>query len=170
MIAADPWKFDPQRDLVFERVADVPPELVWEAWTTPEHLKAWFCPKPWGVSECEIDLRPGGMFRTVMLSPEGEKFPNLGCYLDVVPNRRLIWTDALHTGFRPSNTPSAGCPVPGFFTVIISLEPAGSGTRYHALVLHRDEAGRKQHEEMGFHEGWSVAFDQLVAHCKAMQG
>src|SRR6218665_1129123 len=130
VIAADPWKFDPKLDLVFERIADVPPELVWEAWTTPEHLKAWFCPKPWGVSECEIDLRPGGMFRTVMLSPEGEKFPNLGCYLDVVPNRRLIWTDALHPGFRPSNTPSAGCPVPGFFTVLITLEPAGSGTRY----------------------------------------
>jgi uncharacterized protein YndB with AHSA1/START domain len=69
---------DPLLDLVLERVVDVPPELVWAAWTTPEHVTHWFTPAPWKTVTCEIDLRPGGMFRTVMRSPEGQDFPNVG--------------------------------------------------------------------------------------------
>src|SRR5262249_41291314 len=91
-------KPDPKLDLVLERVIDVPRELVWTAWTTPKHLLPWFCPKPWTTIDCEIDLRPGGIFRSVMRSPEGKEFPNVGCYLEVVPHERLIWTDALLPG------------------------------------------------------------------------
>src|SRR5262249_31712101 len=87
--------FDPDRDLVLERVVDVPPQLVWKAWTQPEHLVKWFAPKPWTTVDCEIDLRPGGIFRTVMRSPEGVDHPGTGCYLEVTPNERLVWTDAL---------------------------------------------------------------------------
>src|SRR5262245_26883143 len=86
---------DPHLDLVLERVVDVAPELVWAAWTEPEHLKKWFTPDPWQTVDCEIDLRPGGIFRTVMRSPEGKNFPNVGCYLEVVPNQKLVWTGAL---------------------------------------------------------------------------
>src|SRR6266850_1118177 len=75
---------DPRLDLVLERIIDVPQELVWAAWTTPEHLKHWFTPVPWKTVDCEIDLRPGGIFRTVMRSPEGQEFPNLGCYLEII--------------------------------------------------------------------------------------
>lgn len=156
------WKVDPKLDLVLERVIDVPCELVWEAWTTPEHVKEWFCPRPWGVSECEIDLRPGGIFRTVMRSPEGEAFPNIGCYLEVVPNERLVWTDALLPGFRPGHTPLESCGIGSFLTAIILMAPEGSGTRYTAIALHRDEEARKRHEELGFREGWGTALDQLV--------
>jgi uncharacterized protein YndB with AHSA1/START domain len=152
------WKPDPKLDLVLERIIDVPSHLVWAAWTKPEHVVKWFCPAPWSVSDCEIDLRPGGLFRTIMRSPEGKEFPNIGCYLEVVPQERLVWTDALLPGYRPSANP--------FFTAIIAIEPHGKGTRYVATAIHRDEAGRKQHEEMGFFEGWGTALDQLVAHVK----
>ncbi len=60
---------DPKLDLVLERTVAVPPELVWKAWTTPEHLTPWFCPRPWTTTECVIELRPGGAFNTVMRSP-----------------------------------------------------------------------------------------------------
>ncbi len=102
------WQPDPELDLVLERVVDVPPELVWKAWTEPKHLMPWFCPKPWTVTACDIDLRPGGRFYTVMCSPEGEEFPNEGCYLEVVPNERLVWTDALLTGYRPATSVEEG--------------------------------------------------------------
>jgi len=72
-------KIDPKLDLVFERFVEVSPELVWTAWTQPEHLKKWFTPAPWTTVDCEIDLRPGGVFRTVMRSPEGKDHPNTGC-------------------------------------------------------------------------------------------
>ena len=153
-------KLDPKLDLVLERVVDVPPALVWEAWTKPEHLRHWFTPKPWTVAHCEVDLRPGGTFRTVMRGPDGEEHDVAGCYLEIVPQQRLIWTDALLPGYRPSANP--------FFTAIVELEPAGKGTRYRATAIHRDEDGRKKHEEMGFHQGWGTVLDQLVEYAKAM--
>ena len=64
-------KQDPRLDLLLERIVDVPPRLVWTAWTDPEHLKQWFTPASWQTVGCEIDLRPGGVFRTVMRSPAG---------------------------------------------------------------------------------------------------
>jgi len=78
-----PLEPDPKLDLLLERVVDVPRELVWAAWTEPAHLKKWFTPDPWKTVDCEIDLRPGGLFRTVMRSPEGQDFPNVGCYLEL---------------------------------------------------------------------------------------
>ncbi|MEK1891248.1 MAG: SRPBCC family protein [Phyllobacterium sp.] len=150
---------NPKLDLVLERVVDVPRELVWKAWTTPEHIVKWFTPKPWQTTDCEIDLRPGGVFRTTMLSPEGQSFPNVGCYLEVIPNEKLVWTDALLPGYRPSEKP--------FFTAYLTLESEGNGTRYRAVAIHRDEASRKQHEDMGFHDGWGTVLDQLVAYIKS---
>lgn len=155
-----PYAFDPTLDLKLERVIDVPVELVWKVWTEPEHVKVWFCPKPWGVSDCEIDLRPGGMFRTTMLSPEGQEFPNLGCYLDIVPMERLVFTDALLPGYRPAEK--------SFMTGVVTMKPEGTGTRYIAMAIHNNLEAKKQHEEMGFHDGWATALDQLVAHAKTL--
>ena len=159
---------DSRLDLVFERIVDVPQELVWKAWTTPEHLKPWFTPSPWKTVDCEIDLRPGGLFRTVMRSPEGQEFPNVGCYLEIVKNEKLVWTNALLPGYRPAPPPTADAPACDTFpfTAILMFERHQKGTKYTALVIHRDEAGRKQHEEMGFHEGWGKALDQLVEYSK----
>lgn len=151
---------DPRFDLVLERVVAVPPELVWAAWTRPEHLVKWFTPRPWTTVDCEIDLRPGGIFRTVMRSPEGEDHPSVGCYLEVVENERLVFTDALGPGWRPNPE--------SFMTAVIAIEPHGEGTKYTAIALHKDESDRGKHEEMGFHEGWGKALDQLVEHMKSV--
>ena len=151
-------EFDPKRDLKLERDVDVPAELVWKAWTEPEHMREWFVPKPWTITSVEIDLRPGGRFNFTMRSPEGNEFPNFGCYLEVVPNQRLVFTDTLLAGFRPAPKP--------FFTAALLLAPQGAGTRYTALAIHGDEAARKRHEEMGFQHGWGMVLDQLVAFTK----
>jgi uncharacterized protein YndB with AHSA1/START domain len=151
---------DPKLDLVLERVIDVPRKLVWAAWTQPEHIVKWFTPAPWKTIHCEIDLRPGGMFHFIMRSPEGQDFPNTGCFLEVVPEERLIWTDTLLPGYRPSKNP--------FFTAVVTLETQGTGTRYVAMAIHGDEANTKKHADMGFHDGWGKALDQLVAHAKTM--
>jgi uncharacterized protein YndB with AHSA1/START domain len=130
----------------------------------------WFCPLPWKTVECEIDLRPGGIFRTVMQSPEGGKFPGDGCYLEVIKNERLTWTNALLPGFRPAElaTTCGDEQVQFFFTATIQLAAHGSGTKYTATVIHADEAGCKQHAAMGFEEGWGKALEQLVEYTKAM--
>jgi uncharacterized protein YndB with AHSA1/START domain len=153
---------DPLLDLVLTRIIDVPKEQAWSAWTVPEQLVKWFTPAPWTTVSCELDLRPGGIFRTVMRSPEGKEFSHLGCYLEVVRKERLVWTNALGPTFRPA-VPTTGVPL---FTALIAFESHGRGTRYTALVMHKDPESRAQHEAMGFHDGWGKALDQLVAAAK----
>jgi uncharacterized protein YndB with AHSA1/START domain len=145
-------------DLVLERIIDVPVETVWRAWTEPERLKQWFTPRPWTTVDARIDLRPGGMFRTVMQGPDGETIDNAGCILEVVEGTRLVWTGALRPGFRPVHLDPA-VPV---FTACIQMLPEGNGTRYIATAMHADQDGRDKHDAMGFHHGWEAALDQLV--------
>lgn len=152
---------NPKLDLVLERNANVKPEAVWRAYTEPNLLMQWFCPRPWKTVEAELDLRPGGKFRSVMQSPEGQKFPNEGCFLEVETGKKLVWTSALLPGYRPA--PASDNPNDMPFTAVVLIESNGNGgTKYTAIAIHRDEAGKKMHEQMGFHEGWGAAFDQLV--------
>ena len=157
---------DPKLDLTFTRVVDVAPELVWRAWTVPKDLMPWFCPKPWRTTECTIDLRPGGLFHTVMNGPNGERFDNNGTYLEVIPNERLVWTSTMRDGFRPQPRKATAAEGEFAFTAVVALEPAGKGTRYTATVIHGDEEARKTHEKMGFEQGWGTALDQLVEYVK----
>ncbi len=158
------FKINVELDLVLERLTEVKPDLIWKAWTEPKHLMPWFCPRPWKVTECEIDLRVGGKFLTVMEGPNGEKFPNVGCYLEVLDKKRLIWTSVLKDDFRPLPESQNGAGMP--FTAIITLEANKGGTKYTAHVMHANVEGKKQHEQMGFHHGWGIAFDQLVEYVK----
>ncbi|OKI49213.1 SRPBCC family protein [Micromonospora sp. CB01531] len=152
---------NPELDLVLERTVDVAPQLVWKAWTTPELIVRWFAPRPWTTTTCELDLQPGGRFNTVMRSPEGDEYPNTGCVLVVEEGSRLVFTSGLGPGFRPQL-------VEGFaFTAVISIEPDGDGTKYTATAMHADASSRKSHADMGFHEGWGAALDQLVEVAKS---
>ncbi|OLF77829.1 polyketide cyclase [Maricaulis sp. W15] len=159
-------EFNPETDLTIERRIDAPVELVWSAWTDPERLKQWWCPQPWSTPEVEMDLRPGGIFRTVMQSPEGDRHDNAGIFLAIEPRAWIAWTSALRPGFRPA--PDAGDS--GLhMTAGIEFKPDGTGTHYSATVLHPDAASRKRHEAMGFHDGWGTVIDQLAAHVATMK-
>ena len=150
---------DPELDLVLERTLPVAPDRVWAAWTDPALLVQWFTPAPWKTVSADLDVRPGGRSVTTMESPEGEQFPNVGCYLQVEPDSLLVFTSAMVEGFRPV---VAGDGMP--FTGRIEITPtADGGTHYRAIAMHADKAGVEQHVEMGFHEGWGAATDQLVA-------
>ncbi len=111
-----------------------------------------------------MDLRPGGVFKTIMQSPEGDQIPNIGCILEVTENKKLIWTDALLPGFRPIVQHVSGSGL--LFTAAIMLEHYPHGTKYTAVAMHKDLNDRKIHEEMGFHEGWGKALDQLIDYAK----
>ena len=151
--------FNPKLDLLFERKVNCSVSHLWRGWTDPETLKRWFCPLPWKVTDCEIELRPGGRFFNIMQGPNGERQENLGCYLEIVHERRLVWTGVLLPEFRP-----AAITTDGFaFTAVIEFQPTSDGAIYRATVMHRTEADKEVHEKMGFEKGWGMALDQLIA-------
>jgi uncharacterized protein YndB with AHSA1/START domain len=144
------------RALVLERIVKAPRQAVWRCWTEGELLKQWFCPKPWGVSRAELDVRPGGRNFVVMQGPQGEQVPSAGVYLEVVPGRRLVFTDAFESAWVPSGK--------AFMVGEITLDDTSEGhTSYTARALHWSAEDRETHEKMGFHQGWAIATDQLEA-------
>jgi len=156
--------FDPARDFAIERVIAAPVRLVWEALTTPAHLAEWYMPKPWGrVARAEMDVRPGGMLSIDIVVGEGPEIPNLGCFLDVVPMQRLVWTSMLFPGYRPAVFDDI--PI----TAVMTMEAVGDSTRYVFTALHRTAEERDANMTSGFHEGTTIAVDQLVAHVLAMR-
>ena len=161
-MARDDIPTDERLDLRLERTIDAPRALIWKAWTEPEHVKRWWAPAPWTTVDCRIDLRPGGIFRTVMRSPEGQDFPHETCLIELVENERIVFTSALAPGYRPAaghlGDDCTGIP----FTAIVTFTERAGKTHYSAVVLHKDEAGRRRHEEPGFHEGWGTCADQLI--------
>jgi uncharacterized protein YndB with AHSA1/START domain len=158
-----------ETDLVLERTFDAPVDLVWEAYTNPEHIKQWFAPKPYKITEVELDLKPGGIFRFRMVGPDGFDTGHgvPGCVLEVVEGKKLAWTSALGPGYRP-NEMGEGCE--SFpFTAVVTFADAGNGkTQYKAVALHKDAADRETHEKMGFHEGWGTVAGQLEEFAKSL--
>lgn len=147
--------------LVLEREFDAPPEKIWKAWMTPEILMQWFCPLPWKTIEAVIEPEAGGRFYTVMQGPEGDPMRGDGVFLLVEPNRRWITTDAFVKGWLPSGMP--------FMAAEVVLTPLPGGrTRYVATARHWSSETMKQHEAMGFHEGWGAAADQLAEVLKTL--
>ena len=152
------FAINPKTDFAIERFIDAPTRLVWEALTKPEHLKEWYMPKAWGrVSHAELELRPGGNFRIDIAVGDGQVIPNLGCVLEAVPMKRLVFTSMLFADYRPAVFDDI--PI----TAIITLESVGTGTRYVFTALHRNEADVEVNRTSGWYEGTEIALDQLVA-------
>ncbi len=139
------------------RQIDAPREKIFRAWTEPELMKQWFAPLPYTTPVVEIDVRSGGNSFIVMRGPDGTDMPMHGVYLEVVPNERIVFTDAfdlrlgalgqavLHRHHHPRG------------------QMAGAARRYTAVARHWNAEDREAHEEMGFHEGWGQCADQLAA-------
>lgn len=142
------------RELVLARLLDAPREALFRCWTEPALITQWFTPPPWKTIEARMDVRPGGASLIVMQGPDGTTVPNAGLYLDVVPNERLVFTDAFSEAWVPSAKP--------FMVGALTFADAGEGrTRYVARVSHWTAEDRAQHEAMGFYAGWAISTDQL---------
>jgi uncharacterized protein YndB with AHSA1/START domain len=104
---------------------------------------------------CEMDLRAGGIFRTVMRAPDGTLYRTKGVFLEVVTNERIVFTDA----FEPHWTPSSDL----FFTAINTFEDYAGKTKYTVHARHWTALQCEKHRQMGFHQGWSESLDRLAA-------
>lgn len=143
------------RDLVLTRIIDAPPEKVFRAWTEPELMKQWFAPLPWTTPFAETDPRTGGSSMIVMRGPDGTEIKCPGVYLEVVPNRRIVATDAFTAAWELSDKP--------FMVLDLRFDEHEGKTKYIARARHWNDADREAHEKMGFHEGWTICTEQLAA-------
>ena len=138
-------------ELAIERHIYAPPEIVWQVMT--ERLAEWWCPKPWRAEVVEQDWRAGGRNAVTMYGPNGEESGGEGVFLEVVPNRRIVFTDAFKAGWIPQEP---------FMVGFFELSPDGDGTHYRAGARHWSEAAFNQHKDMGFEGGWSTVAAQLA--------
>jgi uncharacterized protein YndB with AHSA1/START domain len=148
-------------ELVLDLTLDAPAEKLYRCYADPKLLQQWFAPKPWTIKSVDTDIRPGGRFNFVMASPEGQDYPNVGLVLAAEPNKRIVTTDAI--------TPGAFEPAGPFMVAEVTFEDLGDGkTRYCAIARHWNEETLKQHEQMGFHEGWGQTARQLEELAKTL--
>ena len=142
-----------QHELVLTRLLNAPREKVYRCWTEEEHIVKWFAPAPWTTPYAKLDVRPGGAQIVTMRSPDGQDYPTSGVYLEVIPNKKLVWTDAYVSAWVPSKKP--------FFTAILTFEDEGGKTRYTATARHWTVDDKTAHEKMGFQDGWGQCASQL---------
>lgn len=151
---------EPGFPLRITRLIDAPVELVYRAWT--QHLAEWFAPHPLTTHLQEVDMRAGGRFRFTMKDPGGPEYPCDGVFLEVVPEHRIVSTDAFLPGWVPSGK--------AFMVAVTTFENEGGKTRYTATAMHWSAEDRKAHEEMGFHAGWNQVADQFEAVVAKLKG
>ena len=143
---------DDLHELAVERLIDAPAAAVWRAYT--DHLGDWFCPAPWRAEVVAMDLRAGGRSAITMYGPDGEVMPNEGVYLEVIPERRIVFTDAFRSGWLPQGP---------FMVGFMEFTPEGSRTRYRGGARHWSSEALERHKAMGFETGWGKVAEQLEA-------
>jgi uncharacterized protein YndB with AHSA1/START domain len=149
------------RELELSRIIAAPRARVFEVWTT--RLRDWWGPHGFTAPVSEIDLRAGGVFRTVLRAPDGTDYPTRGIFLEVIPPERIVFTDAFDPGWVPH--PDI------FFTGLVIFDARGMDqTSVTIRALHWSAASCERHEQMGFHHGWGESLDRLAAIVMNVQG
>ena len=144
-------------ELSISRHIAASPAAVWDAWSDPAKLARWWIPAPIECQVVTLDLRPGGGFVTRMREEGATDFqPHVdGCFLEAIPEQKLVFTTVLTEGWQPVEPWLA-------LTAILTFEPKDGGTLYAARVLHKSPEDSAKHDEMGFYEGWGTAIGQLA--------
>lgn len=142
------------RELTLSRLLPARRETVYAAWT--RRLPEWWGPYGTTMPAFELDLRPGGVFRTVLRAADGSEFATRGIFLEVVPNERLVFTDAFDAGWLPH--PHL------LFTGFVQFDAlTDHAARCTVRAVHWTAGQRAQHERMGFHHSWGESLDRLAA-------
>ena len=146
------------QEIVFTRTFERPRHLLFEAWTKPEHVRQWWGCEGSTLTLCEIDLRPGGAWRLLMLMPDGSEHPFKGVYREIVPNKRLVYTECY-------DIPSIGSPE---WLTTITFEEIDGKTKLTHSILHRSVEARDGHLQAGMEAGTVQTLNRLAEHVALM--
>jgi uncharacterized protein YndB with AHSA1/START domain len=154
-----------ENELSITRIFDAPRELVWQAWTEPEHFKRWWGLKTFTCPVCEMDFRVGGKYLNCMLSPDGKKYWTTGVYREIVPLEKIVYTDSF-ADEKGNEVPPSYYGMPGewgkvsIVTIILEeFEGKTKMTLRHSGIPAGDLSTNTQH-------GWNEFFDKLAKSLK----
>jgi uncharacterized protein YndB with AHSA1/START domain len=136
------------RTLSINKTFDAPIDLVWEAWTNPEHIANWWGPPGMSVEVMEHNFVIGGKWKYAMPMPDGSQFISEGVYKEIIEKKKIVTS----ADFKPM---TEGVELQMLF------EADGEKTHFTFNVVHETASYCKQQEEMGFYNGWGSAFQRL---------
>ncbi|WP_405206832.1 SRPBCC domain-containing protein [Aquimarina sp. LLG6339-5] len=137
-----------KRTLSLSRTFNAPIELVWKAWTQPEHIAQWWGPKGMKTKVISHDFSVGGTWKYSMLMPNGDEFISEGVYIEIIEHKKI----SSSANFKPM---TEGVEIQALF------EKDGDKTNFTFNVIHPTEKYCQQQEKMGFMNGWGSVFDRL---------
>ena len=138
-------------ELRMTRVFDAPKSLVFEAWTKAEYVSRWFTPAPLSTHDCQLDFRPGGIFRLTMRAPNGVEYPMDGRFTEIIPDERIVFDATIEGDLK-------------IVTTVTLVEKDGQTTlNVHQAYSRASDATR------GAHAGWTLTLEQLAAHLRGRE-
>ena len=137
------------RTVTLKRTFNAPIELVWEAWTQPNHIVEWWGPKGMNTKVIEHNFKVGGKWKYTMEMPDGNEFITEGMYFEIVEFEKIISS----ADFKPM---TEGVEIQAFF------ERNGDQTNFTFNIVHETEEYCKQQEKMGILNGWGSVFERLA--------
>jgi uncharacterized protein YndB with AHSA1/START domain len=143
-----------KKELKITRLFHAPRELVFEAWTNPKHLAAWWGPSGFTNPVCQAEAKPGGKIYIEMKAPDGTVYPMIGKFVEVVRPEKLVFT----SGALDKN---GNLIFEVLNTVIFSAENGKTKMSLHAVVGDISDEARPFVD--GMNEGWSQSIDRLEA-------
>ena len=146
--------------IVMSRMFDAPRDLVWAAMTDPRHVAQWWGGPGFTNPVCEMDVRPGGLWRHVMRAPNGMEFTFNFIFVEVVKPELLVWKNVEH------GTGKKGGPPTCINTV--TFEEHGNQTKWKLVARFDSFADRDLSVQMGFSQMITVSNDRLEAYLPTM--
>jgi uncharacterized protein YndB with AHSA1/START domain len=144
------------RELVLTRVFDAPRALVFEVYTSPEHLPHWMLGPPgWTMPVCEIDLRVGGVWHCAWRHSDGNMMEIRGVYKEVVPPERVVSTE------------SWGGDWPETVNTVVFTEKDGR-TTLSLTILYPSKEARDAAVQTGMTKGVNMSYDRLASRLETM--
>lgn len=151
------------KPVVISRIFPASRDLVFQAWSSAEHMKRWFCPEHFTVPHATVDFRPGGACDICMRAPDGQEFWSRGHYNEIVPPERLVFTSGwIGEAGKPRFT--------ALTTVTFKEDGAGTLMTVHQAYEIFDESALAAIS--GAPEGWRTTLDRLeqeVARIQALR-
>ena len=153
-----------ETNLTLTREFNFPRDLVWTAWTEPEHIAQWFGPEGYSTRVEEYEFKTGGQFKYVMVGPDGNEYPGTSVFKEITPKDRIVATDDFSDNYVEKNP-----DVPSGMIVTETFEDLGKRTKVTISIDHKSAEDKRKHEEMGVVAGWGSTLDKLEKHLAGLK-